>query len=131
MVHLALKAPIHRKIRRIALAVILVMTAIGGWAVLTRRLSYFITHGVGMNPVYHQGDLVFVMKADPYRVGQIAAYHGAAPGLEVLHRIVGGDRTSGYVFKGDNNQSIDPINPTGDKLIGRAVLRVPKGGIWL
>jgi signal peptidase I len=113
------------------MAVILVMTAIGGWAVCTGRVSYVITHGVSMSPVYYQGDLVFVVKANSYRVGQIAAYHGATPGLEVLHRIIAGDGKAGYVFKGDNNQSTDVVYPTADEVIGKAVLHVPKGGIWL
>lgn len=104
--------------------------AIGGWAVATDQVSYEITYGVSMDPVYHQGDLVFLTKADSYDVGDIAAYHGSSPGLVVLHRIIGGDAT-GFVFKGDNNQSIDPDKPTADQLIGRAVLHVPKGGLWL
>jgi hypothetical protein len=97
----------------------------------TGELSYVITQGVSMNPVYYQGDLVFVVKADSYRVGQIAAYHGSSPGLKVLHRIIGGDAVTGFAFKGDNNRSIDPLKPTADKLIGRAALHIPKGGIWL
>src|ERR1700712_1072388 len=107
------------------------MTAIGAWADMTERVSYVVTDGVSMNPVYYQGDLVFVVKTDSYHVGQIAAYHGSSPGLKVLHRIISGDGTNGFAFKGDNNQSIDLLKPTADKLIGRAVLHVPKGGIWL
>jgi signal peptidase I len=112
-------------------AVILAMTAIGMWAVMSERISYVVTDGVSMNPVYYQGDLVFVVKADSYRIGQIVAYHGAQPGQKVLHRILGGDDRTGFAFKGDNNTSVDPLKPTGHKLIGRAVLHVPKGGIWL
>ncbi|MEY2443883.1 MAG: hypothetical protein QOE00_463, partial [Ilumatobacteraceae bacterium] len=44
-----------------------------------------------------------------------------------LHRIVGGDAT-GWEFKGDNNQSVDPAHPSSDMLIGRAVLHLPKVG---
>jgi len=112
-------------------AAILVMAAIGAWAVMTERISYVVTDGVSMNPVYYQGDLVFVAKADSYHIGEIAAYHGSVPGQRVLHRIIGGDSGSGFVFKGDNNQSTDPLRPTGDRLIGRAALLVPKGGYWL
>jgi signal peptidase I len=112
-------------------AAILAMAAIGAWAVMTDRVSYVITDGVSMNPVYYQGDLVFVIKADSYHVGQIAAYHGSSPGQKVLHRIISGDDALGFAFKGDNNESIDPLKPTAGELIGRAVLHVPKGGIWL
>jgi hypothetical protein len=113
------------------MAVILPMAAIAAWAALTGQVSYVITDGVSMNPVYYQDDLVFTVKADSYRVGQIAAYHGSQPGQKILHRIIGGDATGGFVFKGDNNESIDPLKPTAYKLIGRAALLVPKGGVWL
>ncbi|MFF5079910.1 DUF5305 family protein [Actinoplanes sp. NPDC000266] len=113
------------------MAVILAMTAFGAWAVMTERLSYVITDGVSMNPVYYQGDLVFVAKDDSYHVGEIAAYHDSSSGYRVLHRIIGGDGSAGFVFKGDNNQSIDRPHPTTEEIIGRAVLHVPHGGTWL
>lgn len=107
------------------------MTAIGAWAVITERVTYVVTDGVSMNPIYYKGDLVFVVKADSYQVGEIAAYRGSSPGQKVLHRIIGGDDAIGFTFKGDNNQSVDPLNPKANELIGRAVLHIPKGGIWL
>ncbi|MEV4352300.1 signal peptidase I [Actinoplanes sp. NPDC049596] len=113
------------------MAVILGMAAIGAWAVITERLTYVVTEGISMNPVYYQGDLVFVTKADSYHVGEIAAYHGSSPGQRVLHRIIGGDGSSGFVLKGDNNQSVDTPTPTTEEMIGRAALHVPHGGIWL
>ncbi|MCM4076973.1 DUF5305 family protein [Paractinoplanes hotanensis] len=113
------------------MAAILVMAAIGAWAISTGRVSYVITHGVSMNPVYYQDDLVVILKADSYRVGQIAAYPGSGADLEVLHRIIGGSASSGFVFQGDNNTSVDAERPTADQLLGRAVLHVPKGGVWL
>lgn len=107
------------------------MAAIGAWLVGTERVSYTITHGISMNPVYYQGDLVVVIRASEYHVGDIAKYRSTRTHEEVLHRIIGGDAVDGYVFKGDNNQSIDSDNPTADQVIGRAVFHVPKGGIWL
>jgi signal peptidase I len=112
-------------------AAILGMAAIGAWAIMTDRISYVVTDGTSMNPVYFQGDLVFAVKADSYHVGQIVAYHGESPGQRVLHRIIGGSGSAGFVMKGDNNQSIDPLTPTTEELIGRAVLHIPHGGIWL
>jgi signal peptidase I len=111
------------------MAVVLVAAAIGAWAIGTERVSYIVTSGVSMNPVYYENDLVIVCKADSYQVGQIAAYHDS--GIEVLHRIIGGDDETGFVFKGDNNDSTDLSRPSADKLAGRALLHVPKGGIWL
>lgn len=106
------------------------MAATGIWLVGTERVTYQVTHGVSMQPVYHQGDLIFITKAESYKVGQIAAYHGPVRGQVVLHRIINGD-AAGFVFKGDNNPSEDALHPTARELIGRATLRVPHGGIWL
>jgi len=121
----------NKSFRKTVVAVIFVMTAIVGWAVVTGRVSYVVTTGVSMNPIYYQDDLVIVAKDDSYRVGQIAAYHGSRPGQKVLHRIIGGDQKSGFVLKGDNNASTDPLRPTVAEMIGRPVLHVPNGGIWL
>jgi signal peptidase I len=96
----------------------------------TGRAAFVVTHGVSMNPVYHQGDLVVLTRQPEYRVGEIVAYHDRAKDMIVLHRIILGDDT-GFVFKGDNNQSIDPLRPHGDDLIGRAALHIPEGGRWL
>lgn len=96
----------------------------------TGRAAFVITHGVSMNPVYHQGDLVVLTRQPVYRAGEIVAYHDRGQDIVVLHRIIGGGPT-GFVFKGDNNASIDPLKPHGDDLIGRAALHVPQGGRWL
>jgi signal peptidase I len=112
------------------MAVILAMAAFGAWAFLTGQFSYVVTDGISMNPVYYHGDLVIVQRSDTYRIGQNVAYE-AKRGQKVLHRIVGGDAARGFVFKGDNNESIDPLRPTMKEIIGRAVVHVPRGGIWL
>ncbi len=112
------------------MAAVLVMAAIGAWAVTTERVSYVITHGISMNPVYYQDDLVVLVQQHRYQVGQIVAYRDAPSQGEVLHRIVAGD-SAGYVFKGDNNASRDPVELPAEKLIGSAFFHVPKGGVWL
>ena len=125
------RVAINRLVRNVAVAVTLGVAAIAAWAVGTDRASYVVTYGVSMHPVYHQDDLVFVIKDDTYGIGDIAAYYGTTNGLRVLHRIIGGDATTGFVLKGDNNQSTDVVFPTADEMIGKAVLHVPNGGIWL
>ncbi len=107
------------------------MAAIGAWAAFTGQISYTITHGISMNPVYYQGDLVFVVKSSEYEIGDIAEYRDSATGVDVLHRIIGGDPVGGFVFKGDNNQSTDKFHPRADQLLGQAFLHVPHGGVWL
>ena len=96
-------------------------------SVASGRVSVVYTSGVSMNPVYYQGDLVVVGKGESYQIGEIAAYR--TPGMKIvaLHRIIAGD-ASGFTFKGDNNQSIDPSLPTADQIVGGAVLHIPHGG---
>ena len=123
----------YRSARRLVTAMLLVPVVLGvavlAGALATGQVGYVTTTGVSMNPVYYQGDLVVVARADSYKIGQIVAYRLPDEDLVILHRIIGGD-ASGYVIKGDNNQSTDPARPIGDQLIGRAVLHVAHGGIW-
>jgi hypothetical protein len=85
---------------------------------------------VSMNPVYYEGDLVIIARASSYSVGDIAAYDLPDKSDVALHRIIDGD-SSAFVLQGDNNSSIDPYQPAGDDLVGRAVLHIPQGGVWL
>jgi signal peptidase I len=119
-----------RRLVSAAVALLAVLFALGAALALTGQNAIVITHGVSMNPVYYQGDLVVVQRKSAYRTGEIVAYRRPDIHLVVLHRIIAGD-PSGWTFKGDNNQSIDPTHPAQSQLIGRAVLHIPRGGIWL
>ena len=99
-------------------------------ALATGRVSYVTTSGVSMLPLYHQGDLVVVVKSESYKVGEIAAYRVPAKHLVILHRIIG-RAGAGFIMKGDNNESIDPTHPTSNLIVGHAVLLIPDGGIWV
>jgi signal peptidase I len=103
---------------------------IAGPAQLGGRTTYVATHGISMEPRFDTGDLALVRPAADYRVGDVVAYRSAALRRVVLHRIIGrdGDR---YVFKGDNNDFVDPIHPQRSELIGTLWVRVPRGGMVL
>ena len=123
----------HRLLRRLlasAIAALAGVIALAGIALASGQIAIVTTHGVSMNPVYYQGDLVIVARASSYSVGDIAAYELSGKGEVALHRIIGGNGDA-FIFKGDNNQSIDPTRPRGDELVGRAVLHIPQGGLWL
>jgi signal peptidase I len=124
--------PASSRLRRIAgrtgAAVLLGAVGLLAGAVLTHRVSYVVTNGVSMQPLYHAGDLVVVARRPAYRVGDIVAYPDGS--LTLLHRIISGD-AGGFTTKGDNNSSIDPRRPTSRQVLGRAVLHVPAGGKWL
>src|SRR5262249_58397496 len=80
--------------------------------------SYVMTEGISMQPRFHTGDLAIVRGTADYAVGEIVAYRSRRLRTIVLHRIIGrdGDR---YVFKGDNNNFVDPEHPARDQLAGR------------
>jgi signal peptidase I len=103
---------------------------VAGPAQLGGRTTYVATHGISMEPRFHTGDLALVRPAADYRIGQVVAYRSTVLRSVVLHRIIArdGDR---YVFKGDNNDFVDPIHPRRTELIGRLWLRVPRGGTVL
>src|SRR5512133_1249948 len=116
----------------------LVVLAVAAWLVLAPtqiggETSYVTTSGISMAPRFHTGDLAVVRPAKHYKVGDIVAYRSTMLHTVVLHRIVAvkGDR---YVFKGDNNNFVDPTRPARGDLVGRLSLRVAHGGrvlAWL
>lgn len=120
----------HR-LRTALVVAVAVLAACVGILLVTGQAAIVITHGVSMNPVYHQGDLVIVSRAPSYSVGEIAAYNLPGKDEVALHRITGGNAENGFIFKGDNNQSVDPLSPRAGELVGRAVLHIPQGGLWL
>jgi signal peptidase I len=107
-----------------------VLAVVGIGIIATGEAGFVVTHGVSMNPVYYQGDLVIITRKPSYDVGQIVAYRRPGHSGVVLHRIIGGDGNR-FIFKGDNNPSVDPSTPTRSQLAGRAVLHIPQGGLWL
>jgi len=121
---------IHLTLRRAAGLVLAGVVALVAAAFATGLIGYVVTNGASMEPLYHTGDLVVVARADQYHTGEIVAYHGGTNGhLVILHRIIGGN-ANGFVFRGDNNRSVDPTHPRASQIIGRAVLHIPEiGGV--
>lgn len=119
----------HR-LRAVFLAVVAVLGACVGIVLISGQAGIVITHGVSMNPVYYQGDLVVVARASSYSIGDIAAYNLPDRDEVALHRIVGGDDEA-FILKGDNNPSNDALTPRGADLVGRALIHIPQGGLWL
>jgi signal peptidase I len=121
-----------RKLLSTALALVILGTAwfylaptqLGGSA------TYVVTHGISMEPRFHTGDLAIVRSQSSYHVGEIVAYHNHQLHTIVLHRIIGrdGDR---YIFKGDNNNFVDPEHPLANQLMGALWLHIPGAGVRL
>jgi signal peptidase I len=92
--------------------------------------SYAVVFGSSMEPHLHRGDLVVLRRGTAYRRGDVVGYHSLDLHRNVLHRIVGahGGRV---VFKGDNNDFLDPERPKRDQLFGREWIVVPGAGAVL
>lgn len=89
--------------------------------------SYVNTFGSSMEPQFHAGDLAVVREAGRYDVGDVVAYQSPELDRIVLHRIVERRETT-FAFKGDNNDFVDPEWLGADRILGRLVVRVPRGG---
>jgi signal peptidase I len=125
----------HRRLRVAVVTGLLVALAGGTWIYFAPigiggGTAYVVTHGVSMEPRFHTGDLAIVRAASTYKVGQIVAYHSSLLHEVVLHRIVA-IHHGRYVFKGDNNNFLDPVHPTQSELIGRLWIHVPRVGAVL
>lgn len=129
--------PLREGIRRAnraakpALAVVVLLAWL--WFMLPQglggRAGWVLVSGTSMEPRYHTGDLVLVERQSQYRVGQVIAYRvpkgDPMAGAQVIHRIVGGDATHGFVVQGDNRTSPDVWHPKPQDIVGVKLVRFP------
>lgn len=94
--------------------------------------SYAIVSGKSMLPLYRTGDVVVVHKHSTYHLGDIVAYKvpkgNPAAGLEVIHRLIGGNGTTGWIVKGDNRTAPDVWHPKNGDVVGSAWVHIPSAG---
>lgn len=137
------------RVRRRAVAVIVVAALIGAWWAWLRPafiadgpVQLIIVSGKSMEPGLHTGDLAVLYRQDSYASGDVVAYRsGRTPGDDavgrgpfVIHRITGGNATAGFVLRGDNTSADDPWQPTLEDVAGEMVVSVPNVGTavnWL
>lgn len=97
--------------------------------------GYVLVRGVSMEPGYHTADLVIVRPQPAYEVGDIVAYRvpegDVGAGVMVIHRIVGGSASEGFVMQGDNNASPDDWRPRPGDVVGSAWFSLPGAGALL
>lgn len=89
--------------------------------------SYVIIVGSSMEPNFHIGDLVIAHQEPTYGVGEAVVYMNREVGHFIFHRIIA-EEMGRFLLKGDNNSWTDTYQPTGDEVIGRLWLRIPRGG---
>ena len=116
-----------------------VVTAVVGLAIFWFSFGFFgfrpafIPSG-SMEPHINRGDLVLIGPVSPkdVKVGDIVMYQ--ANPQRVLHRVVdittATDGSLEFTFKGDNNNTADPLPVSEKQIVGRYIGRVPKLG-WV
>ena len=88
--------------------------------------TYVTVSGNSMNPTFHTGDMVVLVRATNYQVGDIIAYHSRLlGGVVIIHRIIRTTDDGRFVTKGDHNEFVDPYDPRPSDVLGRRALRVP------
>ena len=120
-----------RRLTSLALtAVVAVLVWVFLWPTfLGGAATYTVVAGPSMEPTYESGDLVIVREQRTYSEGDIIAYD--TENGPVIHRIVDGDGTNGYITQGDNNDAVDSWQPTHEDVIGKPWLHVPEIGNYL
>ena len=124
-----------------ALSILAVIAAVLFWAFFLRPQSlggpagYVLVSGHSMLPRYHTGDMVLVEKQSSYHVGEVIAYHvpkgDPMAGAQVIHRIIGGNATTGFIVQGDNRTAPDVWRPKNGDIVGAKTLRIPNAIIVL
>ena len=120
---------------------VLLLVVLAGWALVLRPQAlggpagYVLVSGTSMEPKYHTGDMVLVIRQSAYRVGDVIAYRvpkgDVAAGAQVIHRIIGGDGTRGFVVQGDNRSAPDVWRPKNEDIVGAKKLRIPNAVLVL
>ncbi len=112
----------------VAAAILIWPAALGG------STSYVVVTGESMEPTLYAGDLV-VLRKGTYEVGDVVAYEPFEDsGAQVIHRILEFKDDGAIILQGDNNDFIDPFEPTVEAVNGKMVWSVPKVGrvtVWL
>jgi signal peptidase len=120
---------------------VVVAAIVASWALLLRPqflggpAAYVVVSGVSMEPTLANGDLVVVHRQGRYRVGDTVVYRvpegETGAGSLIVHRIIGGSATSGWIVQGDNKDVPDLWRPTSSEVVGSLWVRVPGAGSLL
>ena len=85
-----------------------------------------------MHTVLYDGDVALVRRQSSYRRKDVIVYRvpdgEVGAGTLVIHRVVGGSGTTGYLTRGDNTQGADAWRPRTDDVVGRVRWKIPWAG---
>lgn len=118
------RAPWRRVVSWVPAALVVAVAAFLWPATWGGGTTLVVVAGESMEPTYASGDLV-VARAGAAEVGDVVVYRPDGVDGYVVHRIVGGDATTGWTTRGDNNGWDDVWHPTGDDVAGVVRWHVP------
>jgi signal peptidase I len=99
------------------------------------RTGYVLVSGQSMEPRYHTGDMVMVLRRSSYHAGDVIEYRvpkgDPMAGAQVIHRIIGGDAKHGFIVRGDNRTAPDVWHPKPQDIVGAKALRLPSAIVVL
>jgi signal peptidase len=111
---------------------------VGFWFVALRpawlggSATVLTVRGDSMEPTYEYGDVVIAHPSSNYQAGDVIAFRvpegDIGAGTVVIHRIIGGDATTGFITQGDNNPDPDDWRPLPSDILGAAWWRIPVVG---
>jgi len=117
-----------------SLFVLALLLAIG---TVTGFMTLHVVASGSMVPRLNVGDVVIALSDEfsPPAMGDIVIFKGTKLNGEAIgpfaHRIVGGDATSGWVTKGDANESDDSFRSTSVEIMGKVLFSIPGLGLLL
>ncbi len=137
------RPPRSRRLGRVraVLPWVVLLALAAGWFVFLRPAGmggpagYVIVSGASMEPLMHTGDLAVVRRRATYAPGDVVAYRipkaDVGGGMLVIHRIVGGDESSGFILQGDNRDTVDIWRPRREDIVGSLQWRLAHAGTAL
>lgn len=125
---------LRREIIRILVAGVVVLCV---WWIWPTRFggesTVVVVHGTSMQPTYANGDVVVAHRQDHYAPGEIIVFRVAVPGGHrlVVHRLLAVNPDGHITTRGDNRDTADGFDVTTSDIVGRALVRIPMGGLIL
>ncbi len=76
-----------------------------------------------MEPTINQNDMVLgkKVKYESIKLDDIIIYYSSENDMFIVHRVIGGSSTEGFIVKGDNNAVPDSTRVTKDNFLAKAV----------
>lgn len=87
-------------------------------------VTYVMVTGQSMEPMLHTGDLAVIHTHSPYELGDLVVFN--VDGGFVIHRLVGGNATNGWITQGDNKPYRDDWLIPDDQIQGEYWFMVPQ-----